>query len=55
MRRPEHVPSYYTATAIGAPDCPALSGTIEADVCVVGAGYTGISTALNLAERGYSV
>ncbi len=55
MQRPEHVPSYYAATAVGAPDCPPLSGTIEADVCVVGAGYTGISTGLNLAERGYSV
>jgi gamma-glutamylputrescine oxidase len=55
MQRPEHVPSYYAATAIGAPDCPTLSGTVEADVCVVGAGYTGISTALNLAELGYSV
>jgi gamma-glutamylputrescine oxidase len=55
MQRPEHVPSYYAATAIGVPDCPTLSGSVEADVCVIGAGYTGISTALNLAERGYSV
>jgi gamma-glutamylputrescine oxidase len=55
MQRPEHVPSYYAATAVGAPDCPSLNGTIEADVCVVGAGYTGISAALDLAERGYSV
>ncbi len=55
MTRPEHAPSYYAATAIGAPDCPSLSGSIWADVCVVGAGYSGISTALNLAERGYSV
>jgi len=55
MTRPEHVRSYYAATAIGAPDCPELRGDIEADVCVIGAGYTGVSTALNLAERGYSV
>jgi gamma-glutamylputrescine oxidase len=55
MQRPEHAPSYYAATAIGAPDCPALRGAVEADVCIVGAGYTGISAALNLAERGYSV
>jgi gamma-glutamylputrescine oxidase len=55
MQRPEHAPSYYAATAIGAPDCPALRGAVEADVCIVGAGYTGISTALTLAERGYSV
>jgi gamma-glutamylputrescine oxidase len=55
MQRPQHAPSYYAATAVGAPDCPTLIGAIEADVCVIGAGYTGISTALNLAERGYSV
>jgi len=55
MPHPEHVRSYYAATAVGAPDCPVLQGEIEADVCVVGAGYTGVSTALNLAERGYSV
>ncbi|MGE0117748.1 MAG: NAD(P)/FAD-dependent oxidoreductase [Dongiaceae bacterium] len=55
MQRPEHAPSYYAATAVGAPDCPALRGAVEADVCIVGAGYAGISAALNLAERGYSV
>ncbi|MEO8444143.1 MAG: FAD-binding oxidoreductase [Gammaproteobacteria bacterium] len=32
-----------------------LRGTATADVCVIGAGYTGLSTALHLAERGYSV
>src|SRR4029434_9214714 len=55
MQRPQHAPSYYAATAVGAPDCPSLAGAIAADVCVVGAGYTGVSTALTLAERGYSV
>ena len=34
---------------------PPLDGATTADVCVVGAGYTGLSTALHLAERGYSV
>ena len=51
----EHVKSYYAASAIDAPDCPRLNGDVAADVCVVGAGYTGLSAALNLAERGYSV
>src|SRR5919108_3005 len=55
MQRPGPARWYRAATAVGAPDCPTLSGTVEADVCVVGAGYTGISTALNLAELGYSV
>lgn len=41
-----------------APDAPAtrpLQGDVQADVVVVGAGYTGLSTALHLAERGLSV
>ncbi|MHB9103209.1 MAG: NAD(P)/FAD-dependent oxidoreductase, partial [Sulfuricella sp.] len=32
-----------------------LAGRITADVCVVGGGYAGLSAALELAERGYSV
>ena len=47
--------SYYEATvARPAPAAP-LSQRIKADVCVVGAGLAGISAALELAERGYSV
>lgn len=47
--------SYYTATAQPLDKFPALQGTETCDVCVVGAGYTGLSTALHLAERGYDV
>ncbi len=50
-----HAPSYYAATAHPAPERPALDGDTTADVCVVGAGYTGLSTALHLAKRGRSV
>lgn len=50
-----HVDSYYAATAHSAADRAPLTGAVRADVCVVGAGYTGISAALNLAERGYKV
>ncbi len=50
-----HAPSYYAATANPAPDRPALRGDVRADVCVIGAGFTGISAALELAERGASV
>ncbi len=50
-----HVDSYYAATAVDAPRCPALAGEIGCDVCVVGGGFTGLSTALHLAERGYDV
>jgi len=34
---------------------PVLEGTQRADVCIVGAGYTGLSTALHLALSGLSV
>lgn len=47
--------SYYAASANQAPQRPALSGVVETDVCVVGAGYSGLSTALHLAEKGYQV
>ena len=46
-------PSYYAATANPAPARPALAGEIAADACVIGGGYTGLSAALHLAERGY--
>src|SRR5690554_5327132 len=47
--------SYYAASANPAPSRPALRGTHETDVCVIGAGYTGISTALFLLEQGFRV
>jgi gamma-glutamylputrescine oxidase len=47
--------SYYAASANAAPERPALKGSVETDVCVVGAGYSGLSTALHLAEKGYRV
>lgn len=47
--------SWYQATARGGRDRPALEENLRVDVCVVGAGYTGLSAALELAERGYSV
>ncbi|WP_237056562.1 NAD(P)/FAD-dependent oxidoreductase [Microbulbifer sediminum] len=50
-----HTDSYYAASANAAPVYPALEESVEADVCVIGAGYTGLSSALHLAERGYKV
>jgi len=49
------VHSYYGATAHPAAPRPALDGSIECDVCVVGGGIAGCSVALHLAERGYRV
>jgi len=50
-----HTESYYAASTNMAPDYPQLDGDVEVDVCVIGAGYTGLSSALHLAERGYKV
>ena len=47
--------SWYAATAHTLPSFPPLRGEVSADVCVVGGGYTGLSAALHLAERGYEV
>ena len=52
MRRAPLEPSLWYATAAPAPDLPALEEEIETDVCIVGAGYTGLSTALHLAPEG---
>jgi glycine/D-amino acid oxidase-like deaminating enzyme len=54
-QRQEHTNSYYAATICEPTDYSELEGSVNADVCVVGAGFTGVATALTLAERGYSV
>ncbi|WP_180957632.1 NAD(P)/FAD-dependent oxidoreductase [Neptunicoccus cionae] len=47
--------SWYAATANTLPPFPILEGDHNADVCVIGGGFTGLSTALHLAERGFRV
>lgn len=54
-QKQEHTRSYYAATLNEITGYPVLEGAQSADVCVVGAGFTGVATALTLAERGYSV
>ena len=51
----EHTTSYYAATLGNHTQYPELNTTVEADVCVIGGGFSGVSTALHLAERGYKV
>lgn len=50
-----YAPTYYAATANPVPNRPALQGEINADICIIGAGYTGLSTGLFLAESGLKV
>ena len=47
--------SYYSASANKTRTFSPLQGEQSADICVVGAGFTGLSSALHLAERGYKV
>ncbi len=54
-QKQEHTRSYYAATVNEVTDYPELTGSHETDVCVVGGGFTGVATALTLAERGYRV
>src|ERR1700759_2437650 len=48
-------PSLWAATAPAALPTPPLAGNVTADVVVIGAGYCGMSTALDLAGRGTRV
>lgn len=50
-----HAPSYYAATRHETPDPTPLAGEVKADVCVIGGGYSGLSTALHLARAGVRV
>src|SRR5262245_31498491 len=50
-----HTHSYYAASAQPDPARPRLQEALECDVCVVGGGIAGCSSALHLAERGYRV
>ncbi|TYO90053.1 NAD(P)/FAD-dependent oxidoreductase [Oceanicella actignis] len=53
--RGRHAPSWYAHSAAPFPELPPLRGEARADVCVIGGGFTGLSTALHLAERGAQV
>ena len=51
----EYPPSWYAHSApLLAPFAP-LEGDVDTDVCVIGGGYTGLSTAIHLRKRGYDV
>lgn len=54
-QRTPHTDSYYAKTRNDTVDRPILQEHIEADVCIVGGGFTGLSSALHLAEAGFKV
>lgn len=51
----QHAASYYAASSAPHPDHAYLQGEHNADVCIIGGGYSGLNTAIELAERGFSV
>ena len=51
----DHAQSYYRATANTLAQRPPLDADLSADVCVIGGGFTGVNTAIELAQRGLSV
>ena len=51
----EHTQSYYAASANWATNYPELRDNLSADVVIVGGGFSGVATALELSERGYEV
>jgi glycine/D-amino acid oxidase-like deaminating enzyme len=51
----DHARSYYLASANAMVQRPTLSADLSADVCVIGGGFTGVNTAIELAQRGLSV
>ena len=55
MGKPSESPSWYRATARAPRTYPSLAGELAADVCIIGAGYTGLSAALELATAGRRV
>ena len=42
--------SYYAASRNPKPDRPTLENDIQVEICVVGGGFSGLSTALHLIE-----
>ena len=51
----ERTPSYYTASINQETDYPSLQGEIAVDVAIIGGGFTGVASAVELAERGLKV
>ncbi|WP_286261221.1 NAD(P)/FAD-dependent oxidoreductase [Thalassotalea atypica] len=51
----EYPESYYVSSINRVPTYSSLEESLTADVCIVGGGFSGIASALELAERGYSV
>lgn len=51
----KHAPSWYAASANSLKEFPSAKGNLKFDIAIVGAGFSGLSSALHLSELGYRV
>ena len=51
----KHAPSWYAASAKGIREFPSAKGALKFDVAIIGAGFSGLSSALHLSKLGYKV
>ncbi|WP_025809610.1 NAD(P)/FAD-dependent oxidoreductase [Pseudomonas chlororaphis] len=51
----ERCPSYYSATLNSETAYPTLQGQVSVDVVIIGGGFTGVASAVELAEKGLKV
>ena len=51
----DYIDSYYSATINRGSNYPSLKGNLKSQVCVIGGGFTGLNTAINLAKKGLDV
>ncbi|WP_315981603.1 FAD-binding oxidoreductase [Aliamphritea spongicola] len=51
----QYCDNYYANSLNGTTDYPRLEGEHQVDVAIVGGGFTGVATAVELAEKGYKV
>ncbi len=51
----KHAPSWYAASANSLDEFPSAKGALKFDVAIVGAGFSGLSSALHLSQLGYKV
>ncbi|MEM7068394.1 MAG: FAD-binding oxidoreductase [Pseudomonadota bacterium] len=51
----QHAPSWYAASANPQEEFPSAEGNLKFDICIIGAGFSGLSSALHLSELGYKV
>ena len=51
----QHAPSWYAASAEPLEEFPSAKGALKFDIAIIGAGFSGLSSALHLSELGYKV